>query len=264
MKVHARPHPQLTNQGGKILQHSSLTPIYVGNYWNTPAGQAARAKEDGFAQQFGKSPLFGVVKQYHAKSAEFGGSTVVGGDVKPGQVFTDKDIQNIVRKQMAAFPPSKAQRVYTVVLPPGAVIKHGTERSDRPDKKTGAVLGGYHGSFKGHDGKPVYFAAVTNATKHNAIPFTKSPSDNATIIETHEWAEAITDPDVADVKKRLGFYDNRNNAELGDETQAFLGRKLPHHHIDRSREFARQDGYAVQKLWSNRDDRFEIAPKARR
>jgi len=241
-----QPRPNLTSQGGSRLTAPVVTPIYVGSYWTSAAGQADRAYNDGFAKDFGSSSISSVLSQYGAGAGSFGGSTVSSTPV--AKRVTDRQVQAIVARELAAghVKPS-AQGLYTVVLPPGTTLVSADGTSSRQG------VGGYHSSFQGTDGKPVYYAAIAYSdAKGNGINFDGSSRDAVTITESHEWAEAATDPDVNsyDPKRRLGLYDAGINAEIGD---------LAIEQLDLSKTYTRVDGYAQQLEWSNHDGQYEVA-----
>jgi hypothetical protein len=113
-------------------------------------------------------------------------------------------------------------------------------------------MGGYHYSFTTKNGQKVYYAAVVYAEGTNGIDFTGDPLKNMSIAATHEWFEAVTDPDVNN--GRLGWYDQQYG-EVGDipiTTSPAL-----------KDSFGTIGGFTVQKEWSNRDGRSEITPKRR-
>ena len=87
------------------------------------------------------------------------------------------------------------------------------------------------------------------AKDNNGIPFSKNPHDNVTIAASHEWSEAVTDPDVN--RGMLGWYD-KNYGEIGD-IPILLER-------DFSKMWERLNGLAVQKEWSNTDGVPEVVP----
>jgi hypothetical protein len=148
------------------------------------------------------------------------------------------EIESAVKAALASkqVPAPDGQTVYTVFLDPATVLRS----SDGSDSRHG--LGGYHGSFVDRSsGKRVYYAALAYAGAGSGVPFTKSARDNTTIAASHEWAEAVTDPDVN--AGRLGWYD-RDYGEVGDIP---LSAGLP-----LSAAWGRVDGFAVQKEWSER------------
>lgn len=235
--------PDLVNHGGKVLDKMNVAPIYYGSYWGTAAGKADAQYLDGFAKDILHSKYMSVLGQYGA-----GGGDLLGSDTvakKAPKTFTEKTIQSIVKAQLksGAVKQEDGETVYTVYLPPGAVLK-------APDGSTSKQgLGGYHGSFD-YNGKKVYYAAICYSQGSNGIDFDGKARDNVSITASHELSEAATDPDVNN--GTLGWYDDQYG-EIGD-IPINMGTPL-------AQVYGRVDGYAVQKEWSNKDGVAETAAK---
>ena len=134
-----------------------------------------------------------------------------------------------------------------VVLPPGTVLDAGGGVTSKDG------LGGFHGSYTDAQGKNVYFGVVAYSQGDNGIDFAGNGRDNLTIVESHEFDEAATDPDVEN--GRLGWY----HAQYGEVGDLAVNSGL----VPLSQAWGRDaGGFAVQTEWSNADDRFEtVAPK---
>ncbi|MBS2027414.1 MAG: hypothetical protein JST54_05860 [Deltaproteobacteria bacterium] len=235
----------LTSRGGSVLSKPVINNIYLGDFWNTTAGKTISTHNDAFAKDVEQSSYMGVLAQYGVGKGSFAGSTVVPG-ASPKEV-NESQIQSIVKQAIASGTQSSdPQTIHTVILPPGTILTDGSN-----DSTNG--LGGYHGSYAGPDGKPVYYAAIVYGQGQNGIDFDGKPADAISIVESHEWSEAETDPDVnSPIKgKKLGWY-NDQNGEIGDEAIDALPLKSV---------YGKVDGFAVQKEWSNKDQAFETAPK---
>jgi len=250
-------NPVLTNHGGAVLTKPAISNIYIGDYWKTGQVAADRTENDAAAVDFGKSKMMDIAKEYGAGATSFIGSTVVGG--KSPAKFTETDIQNAVKSAIANGSVQKnAQGMYTVVLPPGTVLDAGGGATSKRG------LGGFHGSFDDGTGKPVYYAAIAYSdTKGNGINFDGNSQHAINITESHEWMEAMTDPDVNSTipGRGLGWYDDRDNGEIGDlmmPQQLNKGTPI-------SQSFAKDAGGFMQQLeWSNKDKLFEIETAADR
>jgi hypothetical protein len=242
--------PNLQYNGGAILPNPNVADIYVGGYWQTGPGQSDRSYNDAFSGDIVKNPAYNSLwAQYGVGQGSFLGSTNVGCGTP--SVVTDSDIQRIVLNQkMSGKFGDNPQTIYTVYLPPGTVLQ-------TPDGPTSLdKIGGYHGSFRGPDGKPIYYAAIAYGQGNNGIDFDGNPRDALSIVASHEWTEAATDPNVSDANRgvagALGWYD-QNYGEIGDIPMALST-------DPRLRDvWSRLDGFAVQKEWSNFDGRAEIA-----
>ena len=117
------------------------------------------------------------------------------------------------------FDASDPERIFMLVLPPGATLEDGGASST-------AGLGGFHGNVTAKDGHPVYYAVVVYSQRSggvNGIDFTGTPIDNITITESHEITEAVTDPDVGLAiqtgnPRYLGWYDDTTPVRRRDGT----------------------------------------------
>jgi hypothetical protein len=248
------PRPHLDYYGGNVLNRPSVTNIYVGDYWGTKAGRSDRASTDAFTKDFVKNPQStGIWKQYGGGAGSFRGSTVDRAEARPKTIGEDQ-IKSIINQQIASgkVRPNNGQSVYTVYLPPGTVL------TDPYGDSSLNGLGGYHGSFAGANGKPIYYDAIAYGQGKNGIDFDGRPKDALSIVASHELTETVTDPDVEDVNNgaplnKLGWYDN-NYGEIGDI--ALNTTQDP----TLENVWGRMDGFAVQKEWSNQDGKEEIGP----
>jgi hypothetical protein len=232
--------PRLTFFGGKTLKHPSFVSLYAGNYWSSLRGSKDRATLNRCSESVPTGAYTSIWREYGVSKGSFAGSTSVSLGTSKRRIAED-DIQRIVANAIAkggspkdAVKQPDGKTVYTVFLPPGVTLV-----ADNVDSRHG--LGGFHGSYVDDaSGRRVYYAALAYADKNNGIHFTDSPVDNISIAASHEWSEAVTDPDVN--AGRLGWYDT-NFGEIGD-IPVSMGNRL-------SDLWGRIDGCAVQKEWSN-------------
>jgi len=245
--------PVLTNHGGAVLDKPAIANIYVGDYWKSGQGAADVAENDSAAVDFGNSKMMDLAAQYGAGKTSFLGSTVTGGGGPSPARFTEADIQSTVRSALEKGTlPKNAQGIYTVVLPPGTVLDAG----GGVDSKNG--LGGFHGSMDDGKGNPIYYAAIAHSdTSGNGINFDGNSQHARNIIQSHEWIEAMTDPDVnSPIRGRgVAWADDQTRAEIGDEMVPIqLNRGL-----NISQSFQQDAGGFMQQMeWSNKDGQFEI------
>jgi hypothetical protein len=238
-----RSIPHLNYYGGKVLKSPRFVSLYYGSYWSSASGQAYRQYFDRFARSIVKSPYASLWKEYGAGKGIFDGGQLVRAAKTP-HAITESDVQSIIRQGLANGTIRKGgpETVYTLFLPPDVILK--TSGSSSEDG-----LGGYHGSYNDKNGKKIYYAALAFSRDGNGIDFTGNPRDNITITASHEWTEAVTDPDVNNGK--LGWYDERYG-EAGD-IPINLGTPL-------ASLYGRIKGYAVQKEWSNLSNSSKIQP----
>jgi hypothetical protein len=244
----------VTFHGGKVLTNFDVQNVYYGSYWGTSQGKADASHNDAFMSDLVKNKSYGSVwHQYGVDSGTTDASTTVSKSVKSGQTVSQKTIESLVKNMAANDPNAGNNKIYNIVLPPDAVLSQGGATS-----KQG--LGGYHGSVT-VNGKTVYYSAIAYSKGSNGIDFTGgNAQDNISITESHEISEAVTDPDVEIASKtndmsKLGWMD-MNNGEIGDieVNDAAPGTPL-------SSMYGSMDGYAVQKIWSQKDGTNEISAK---
>lgn len=239
--------PRLTFRGGKVLKHAKFVSIYLGKFWKSVKGKAMKATNDLFAKTLFNGRHMEIWAQYGIGKGTFVASDVVA-PAKTPKTIDDDQIQYIVQKEIDAgrVPQEDGQTVYTVYLPPDTelIAPGGSSSFDG--------IGGYHMSYNTADGKKVYYSAIVFAEGKNGIDFDGNPQDNISIASSHEWSEAVTDPDVNNGK--LGWY-NDTYGEIGD-IPIMMGMPL-------SEVYGRLDGFAVQKEWSNKDGKAEIVPAGR-
>ena len=247
--------PDLQYYGGKVLNKFQVENVYYGSSYNTSAGKADASYNDGFMKQYvGNKDAESVWHQYGVSGGSFDGSTVVNKKVRSGQKVTQAAIEKLVKSLAAKDPNAGDNKIFNIVLPPGAVLDQGGTTS-----KQG--LGGYHGSVS-VNGKQVYYSAICDSKGNNGIDFTNGDTrGNVSITESHEISEAVTDPDVEVASKsndwtKLGWMDP-NNGEIGDleVNDAAPGTPL-------STMFGKSNGYDVQKIWSQKDHTNEIKAKS--
>jgi len=200
----------LTFHGGKVLGSPDVVPVYVGAYWQTLQGKRDRARNDAAMAALVKDPgQTGIWREYRGGPGTTSASKFLASAERD---FSKDDVEALVKAQVrsGAFDASDPERIFMLVLPPGATLADGAASST-------AGLGGFHGNITAKDGHPVYYAVVVYSQRTgsgvNGIDFTGTPIDNITITESHEITEAVTDPDVGLAihtgnPQLLGWYDD--------------------------------------------------------
>jgi len=270
----------LTFHGGKVLRSLDLVPVYVGAYWQTLPGKRDRARNDAAMAALVKDPGHtGIWKEYGASPGTASPSKVLAGVTH--RDWSKQDVEALIEAQVRAgnLDASDPERVFTLVLPPGATLRDGEASST-------AGLGGFHGNVTARDGHPVYYAVVVYSQRTgdrvNGIDFTGTPIDNVTITESHEITEAVTDPDVGLAIQTgdpnyLGWYDDTTPMQRRDGTAVLdsFGRPMrgkgeigdiPVLNAELEGDSALESawgwryGFAFQTEWSNRDGKAELEP----
>ena len=271
----------LTFHGGKVLRSPDVVPVYVGAYWQTLEGKRDRARNDAAMAALVKDPgQTGIWKEYGGGAGTTSPSKVLA--IVTHREFSKEDVETLVEAQVRAgnLDASDPERVFTLVLPPGATLRDGEASSTEG-------LGGFHGNVTARDGHPVYYAVVVYSQRSgervNGIDFSGTAIDNVTITESHEITEAVTDPDVGLAiqtgdPRYLGWYDETTPVRRRDGTAVLdsFGRPLrgkgeigdiPVLNAELEGDSAlesvwgRRDGFAFQTEWSNQDGKAELAPK---
>ncbi|NDC39068.1 MAG: hypothetical protein EBZ48_13645 [Proteobacteria bacterium] len=239
--------PHLTYYGGKVLKSPTFSSIFLGSFWNSTTGKSQSQYLNRMATTVLNSRHVKIWEEYGGGKPTFSGSTVTPLATQP-KAITDRLVQRVVEDAIkrGAVQANGAESVYTVFLPPGIELLAPDGTSSRMG------MGGYHHSFTANNGQKVYYAAIAYAEGGNGISFTPDPLKNMSIAATHEWFEAVTDPDVNN--GRLGWYDQQYG-EVGDIPIATSTRLKD--------TFGFIGGFAVQKEWSNRDGRSELTPRSR-
>lgn len=233
--------PHLENFGGKLLKSPKFISAFLGNYWQSPDGSSERAFQDRFAKYLVRSEYTSIWKQYGIDKGTFLSSTVLA---PPSEVstITDSGIQQVLKKALTSgdIKITDPETVVTVYLPPNMTLQsHGVSSREG--------MGGYHSSFDLADGRRIYYAALVYSKGDNGIDFTGTPRQNIGITASHEWTEAVTDPDVN--HGTLAWYDRR----YGEISDIPINLGLPLKKV-----FGRIGRYLAQKNWSNKDGCVEI------
>ena len=234
--------PKLEYYGGKVLSNPGFVSIYSGTYWQAGKGQNEKNYLDSFGKNIPSSSYASVWKEYYGGVGTYKGSAVSG--LPTGSVVKESQIQQIIENEIKnkTVPAADGQTIYTVYLPPKMIL------SDKSGVTSKDGMGGYHGSFTSKNGKKAYYAAIVYPTDGNGVPFTANPTDNITIAASHEWTEAVTDPDVN--AGTPGWYD-KSFGEIGD---------IPiNQGMSLKNAFGRIKGFAVQKEWSNKKNAAVIS-----
>jgi hypothetical protein len=229
----------LVDNGGRVLATPRISAIYFGVHWTTATGVAEAQRNDTFlATWVGGPSVTDVLRQYRVASASFVGSETVPAVAPP--LFTDEDAQNLVKEEIAAGRvPSGPETVQVIYLPPGTILSFEGQSST-------AGLAGYHSSYLDpFTLQQVYYAVIVYNDGTNGFAVTNDPQKNLSIFGSRALAGAFTNPDVDG--GRAGWLDPRNG-EVGDI--AFALSTDPTF----ADVFTTENGFAVVRLWSNRDN----------
>src|SRR5262249_20736871 len=130
----------LTFHGGKVLRSPDVVPVYVGPYWQTLDGKRDRARNDAALAALVKDPgQTGIWGEYGGGPGTTSASTAIAGATH--RDWSKADVETLVQAQVRAgnLDASDPERVFSLVLPPGATLRDGEASST-------AGLGGFHGN----------------------------------------------------------------------------------------------------------------------
>ena len=192
--------PQLVYNGGPLLANVEATTIYWGSAWQT---DPLRAQLDGFFDFVVSSSLVDQLTEYNVPGFSIGhGRHVASVQIvsDPPAIVDDTQIQTFVQQLITAgtVPAQDANSLYFVFTPGGVTVTLQGSASCQQ-------FCGYHNSPDGN-----LFYAVVPYANCNGCQFAGNLLDSMTVIASHEFCEAITDPVPG-----AGWYDNANG-EIGD------------------------------------------------
>jgi hypothetical protein len=216
--------PQLTYRNGPLLTSVQVFTVFWGAAWNNAPQDALLTKVNQFFDFILSSQLLDQLAEYSVATQEISRGSLIGTititSPAPGKTVDDSAIQTFLQEQISAgaLPPTTANTLYFLFLPPGVTVTQGGSASCK-------VFCGYHD-------------AINNKIFYAVMPYPGCAGclggiaafDALTSTTSHELCEAITDPVPGQ-----GWYDD-NNGEIGDIC-AWQTRKL--------------GGYTIQLEWSN-------------
>jgi hypothetical protein len=208
--------------GGRTIAELTFANVYVGP-WQP---DARTLLDHALAAAMADAGLNNVLAQYfpgQVVGATFAGSRSVD---EHHTTFDQPAIEALVTRldadgALAGHDPWST--ALCLLLPPGAILKHGDVTSEHG-------LGGYHGSVHVRPGEPVYYAVTVYSEGTNGIVAFDEPWKNVCATLYHELQEIRTDPDVEDAiragsspesERLLGWYSTRGG-EIGDVPMAVV------------------------------------------
>jgi hypothetical protein len=224
--------PNLVNHGGKVLQSVEVVPIFWGASWSQGADSQLVPELERFFDVLVASSLIDMLSEYSTASTpiqrgrRLTSVRVAGsepGNLTPtGRLVTDAEIQQALQTwiQNGLAPATTANSLYFVYLPPNVVC------DGAGGAQSCTAMCGYHY----HIGGVIYYAVIPYVTCNGCV-FTGSFLDTLTEVSSHEFCEAITDPELNT------WWDPNTGNEIGDIC---------------NRQTAGIGGFIVQTEWSNK------------
>jgi hypothetical protein len=199
----ASADPQLVYNGGPLLGAVEVFTAFWGSWWESD-GTTLADELNGFFDFVLTSELMDQLGEYDAGGTTIGhgsrtGTTTVT-DAEPAASVTDTAIQRTLQGWIAAgtVPPTDADTLYFLYLPPNVTVSLGGSRSCQ-------AFCGYHNAI----GSDVFYAVMPYPGCAGCAGGL-AVLDALTSTSSHELCEAITDPIPGE-----GWYD-QVNGEIGD------------------------------------------------
>jgi hypothetical protein len=184
----------LYNFGGGVMAKANVHAIYVGDYFKGNDGQIDKQVNDQFLQNLAAGDYFQLLAPYGSGAGAVGSNvTLADSQIYSGRVgssLSQSDIEDIVRDAIkTGLVQPDPVGIYNLVLPPGTDISIQGLSSLQG-------VGGYHGSFKDARGLAVRYAVCVASDQNNGILIRGDATASRQMIQSHELAEAMTDPGV--------------------------------------------------------------------
>ncbi len=219
-----RTLPQVTYQGGKLLERVAVFSVFWGAIWMEKQYQALSEEINTFLSYITASELIDQLKEYDTSNFTIRHGKLTGTKVLNESL--EKEIDNkIIKERFAtqiknyeAMTPTP-NTLFMLFFPPGVTITLGK-------KKSCDYFCGFHDAI---DKKIVY--SVIPYVDCQLCRNNLSLLDAYTLIISHELCEAITDP----IPKK-GWYSSKDN-EIGDIC------------VGQQKKIGK---YLVQREWSNK------------
>ena len=227
---------ELVNNGGPVLSAPKIVTVT----W--PNDNSTAILED-FGDKIGASQYWQTaVGEYGVGAATSGAANHVHVATAPPAQMSDQDIRNFIAANAGSvLPAPTSQTMYMLWLHPNTKLMFGGGEA------CASGIGGYHND------------TTVNGTivAYGVVPRCGS-IQSATSAGSHEIGEAATDPQPSGSAGWVGFSDattvfnlwQRNNVENGDACEFFKDSFYTDTGL----------GYAVQRLWSNKQGALGHSP----
>lgn len=286
---------QLTYYGGPVVSNVQVQPVWWGSGHYIPQVTNATSPnmQTAFTSITGAStstaPYLGALAEYSTPATGGTGQTIGTGSVLRGTmikptiatgstVYDSQIITELVNQfnnHTLALPSVDAQgyanTTYVLYFPSRVTVCQDPSPGSTTDCSNNAFCG-YHSSFAVQDPST---QAVIADIRYIVLPDTSSstwlngcssygadtPYTGLQSVASHELAEAITDPDVAEAPATcatptncapLGWYDGTgtadDNGEIADICQEIQGGSFAENSVYRGPD---GQNYVAQNLWSN-------------
>jgi hypothetical protein len=228
---------------GAVIPNVQVETVFYGPDWKDWANHTTLFNQsfqlNSFYRNLTNSSFMDMLSQYYQQNSDGSvtnvgrGSFVLGDYVTTGQTsgqVSDSTLQSALQTEIAngSVDAPDANKLYVIYLEPGVGWYKGSSFSTSTLNSAGYY--GYHSQIPGSSGGAAINYAVLSYPGATASP---GVFDTLTWHSTHEFAEAVTDPDLS-----TGWYYLNASNEVGDLANGITGR---------------MNGYQVEYQWSNSD-----------
>ncbi len=247
--LESREVPTVTYHGGAVLQNVEAQALYFGGDWGTSAYTGLKGQLDNFLQYIVQSGYTNNMlgNAYGTGRGTFSSGQTYWGSLNKSQYLLDSTIRSTLQSciNAGAVQQPDSNRLYVVYVEDNVAVQNNNYWDSKVGRYDNSIQDflGYHQAFAGTDewgnAQEIHYAVVTypGGTVGNAGMSWLTTLNNLTEVTSHELAEAITDPNIGDSSKALGWYDN-NLGEVGDVCNG---------------QIAYLAGYAVQRIADQND-----------
>ena len=196
--------PALTYRNGPLLTNVQVFTVFWGKAWQEAANASLVNELNAFFDFVLTSKLIDQLGEYSVPGKTIGHGSRKGSatltDSEPGTTVKDSAIQGMLEAeiQRGTLPPTSANSLYFVYLPPGTQVEQDGSASCKD-------FCGYHDATSGN-----VFYAVMPYAGCAGCEGGLATLDAMTSTSSHELCESITDPIPGQ-----GWYDD-SNGEIGD------------------------------------------------
>ncbi len=244
------PAPQVSEGPGSVLANPNFIPVFFAGDDTT-----IESEVEDFLGKLGTSTYWSTVTSEYGVGPATAGAAVILAQAAP----TTLDASTLpawINAQLAATPPTlptpDANTMYVLHYPASTTI---TLSSPSQGTNTSCVnFGGFHDTGTLADNSPIAYAVIPRC----AALGTLTGIDEITVAESHELAEAATDPSPT---QTLAAYAQPDEADLfwelglgGGEVGDLCAQNPGAFYLDTAL------GYTVQRIWSNRAAAASLDP----
>jgi hypothetical protein len=180
--------PAFGFQGGAVIAHAQVVPLFLGSYWSTTAGMQSAAQINTYLSSLLNSSFMDQLTQYGVGRGALVGVGVIDSSVTGTGASSDSFIQGELANDLASgeLPANSSSTLYIVFTPPDVSVSS-TALNQQFDPL------GYHSAFAYAPNNVVSYAVIINPVG-NGTTSSLTAFQSTTLAVSKELANAVTDP----------------------------------------------------------------------